>query len=177
MNNLLRRFYESCKLKLEMCFFLEKIAERSKNYLFLLELIKDLVKVVLFVFIFLKERGSFSSPAWPLASLALNLGFFRKGGILVLAPRVRTRTVTSCWVLKKLLKTESRIALCVLTRKIMSNLAGPEVTCVTKSIANLTRYSRKPGNYNGTIIFAIDIMKNSSPLNLKFTSFAMSKPK
>ena len=37
--------------------------------------------------------------------------------------------------------------------------------------------SRKPENYNGTIIFEIDIMKNSSPLNLKFTLFAMSKPK
>ena len=39
-------------------------------------------------------------------------------------------------------------------------------TCVTKTIANLTTYSRKPGDYNGTIIFEIDIMKNSSPLNL-----------
>ena len=39
-------------------------------------------------------------------------------------------------------------------------------TCVTKTIANLTKYSRKPGNYNGTIIFEIDIMKNSSPINL-----------
>ena len=63
MNDLLRWFHESCKIKLEMLFFREKITERSKNYLFLLELIKDLVKVVLFVFIFLKERGSFSSPA------------------------------------------------------------------------------------------------------------------
>ena len=36
-------------------------------------------------------------------------------------------------------------------------------TYVTKTIANLTTYSRKPGNYNGTIIFEIDIMKNSSP--------------
>ena len=50
-------------------------------------------------------------------------------------------------------------------------------TCVTKTIANLTTYSRKPGDYNGTIIFEIDIMKNSSPLNLIFTFFAMSKPK
>ena len=53
-------------------------------------------------------------------------------------------------------------------------------TCFTKTFAtfaNLTTYSRKPGNYNGTIIFEIDIMKNSSPLNLKFTLFAMSKPK
>ena len=38
--------------------------------------------------------------------------------------------------------------------------------CVTKTIANLTTYSRKAGDYNGTIMFEIDIMKNSSPLNL-----------
>ena len=50
-------------------------------------------------------------------------------------------------------------------------------TCVIKTIANLTKYSRKPGDYNGTIIFDIDIMKNSYPLNLIFTFFAMSKPK
>ena len=54
---------------------------------------------------------------------------------------------------------------------------GKCFTCVTKTIANLTTYSRKPGDYNGTIIFEIDIMKNSSPLNLIFTFFAMSKPK
>ena len=45
-----------------------------------------------------------------------------------------------------------------------------------KTIANLTTYSRKPGDYNGTIIFEID-MKNSSPLNLKFTFFATVKTK
>ena len=39
-------------------------------------------------------------------------------------------------------------------------------TYVTKTCANLTKYSRKPENYNGTIIFKIDIMKNSSPINL-----------
>ena len=39
-------------------------------------------------------------------------------------------------------------------------------TCFTKTFANLTTYSRKPGKYNGTIIFEIDIMKNSSPINL-----------
>ena len=50
-------------------------------------------------------------------------------------------------------------------------------TYVTKTIANLTTFSRKPGDYNGTIIFEIDIMKKSSPLNLIFTFFAMSKPK
>ena len=39
-------------------------------------------------------------------------------------------------------------------------------TCVTKTIANLATYSRKPENYNGTIIVEFDIMKNSSPINL-----------
>ena len=54
---------------------------------------------------------------------------------------------------------------------------GKCFTCVTKTIANLSTYSRKPGDYNGTIMFEIDIMKSSSPLNLIFTFFAMSKPK
>ena len=40
-----------------------------------------------------------------------------------------------------------------------------------------TLCSRKPGDYNGIIIFEIDIMKNSSPLNLKFTFFATVKTK
>ena len=50
-------------------------------------------------------------------------------------------------------------------------------TYVTKTIANSTTYSRKPGDYNGTIIFEFDIMKNSSPLNLKFIFFATLKTK
>ena len=37
---------------------------------------------------------------------------------------------------------------------------------VTKTHANLTTYSRIPENYNGTVIFEIDIMKNLSPINL-----------
>ena len=41
-------------------------------------------------------------------------------------------------------------------------LAG---TSVTKTHANVSTYSRKPGNYNGTINFEIDIMKKSSPIN------------
>ena len=41
-----------------------------------------------------------------------------------------------------------------------------------------SRYgSRKLKDYNGTIIFEIDIMKNSSPINLKFTFFATVKTK
>ena len=38
-------------------------------------------------------------------------------------------------------------------------------TYVTKTRANLSTYSRKPGNYNGTINFEIDIMKMASPIN------------
>ena len=37
---------------------------------------------------------------------------------------------------------------------------------VTKTRENLPTYSRKPENYNGAIIFEIDIMKKSSPINL-----------
>ena len=43
---------------------------------------------------------------------------------------------------------------------------GKFFTYVTKTCANLTTCSREPENYNGTIIFEIDIMKNSSPINL-----------
>ena len=50
-------------------------------------------------------------------------------------------------------------------------------TYVAKTIANSTTYSRKPGDYNGTIIFEFDIMKNLSPLNLKLTFFATVKTK
>ena len=39
-------------------------------------------------------------------------------------------------------------------------------TYLTKTRANSTTYSRKLGNFNGTISFEIDIMKNSSPINL-----------
>ena len=49
---------------------------------------------------------------------------------------------------------------------------GKCFTYVTK-----TTYSRKLENYNGTIIFEFDIMKNSSPLNLKVTFFATVKTK
>ena len=43
---------------------------------------------------------------------------------------------------------------------------GKCFTYVTITHANLTIYSRKPENYNGTIFFEIDIMKNLSPINL-----------
>ena len=42
---------------------------------------------------------------------------------------------------------------------------GKFFTYVTKTRPNSTTYSRKPGNYNGTIIFEIDIMKKSYPIN------------
>ena len=47
---------------------------------------------------------------------------------------------------------------------------------VTKTCLNLTKYSRKPVNYN-TIIFEINIMEKSYPINLKFTFLPLSKPK
>ena len=48
------------------------------------------------------------------------------------------------------------------------------LTYVTKTRPNLAKYCRKLGNYNGTIIFEIDIMK-SSPINLKFTFLPKTK--
>ena len=57
------------------------------------------------------------------------------------------------------------------------NPRGKCFTYFTKSIGNLTTYNRKPEDYNGVIIFEIDIMKNSSPINLKFTFFATVKTK
>ena len=47
----------------------------------------------------------------------------------------------------------------------------------TKTRPNLATYTRKPGNNNGTIVFEIDIMKKSYPVNLNFTSLPLSKPK
>ena len=49
---------------------------------------------------------------------------------------------------------------------VILGLLNEFFTYVTKTIANLTTYRRKTGEYNGTIIFEIDIMKNSSPINL-----------
>ena len=49
--------------------------------------------------------------------------------------------------------------------KVIENAEGKCFTCVTKTIANLATYSRKPENYNGAIIFEFNIMKNSSPIN------------
>ena len=49
-------------------------------------------------------------------------------------------------------------------------------TYVIKTIENLTTYSRKPGDYNGTIIFEIDIMKNSFWRNWKIAKMALMNP-
>ena len=46
-----------------------------------------------------------------------------------------------------------------------------------RTCPNLATYTRKPGNNNGTFIFDIDIIKKSYPVNLKFTSLPLSKPK
>ena len=51
-------------------------------------------------------------------------------------------------------------------RKSAAATIGKFFTYVTKIHANLTTYSAKPENSNGTIIFEIDIMKKSSPINL-----------
>ena len=48
---------------------------------------------------------------------------------------------------------------------------------VTKTCPNFTTYTRKPGNNNGTFIFDIDTIKKSYPVNLKFKSLPLSKPK
>ena len=54
-------------------------------------------------------------------------------------------------------------------------------TYVTKTHPNLTTYTRKPENNNGTNIFEIDIIliiiDIIDPVNLKFTSLPLSKPK
>ena len=62
-------------------------------------------------------------------------------------------------------------------KKARTTTYGKCFMYVTKTFANLTTYSRKTGDYNGIIIFEIDIIKNLSPLNLIFTFFAMAKPK
>ena len=55
------------------------------------------------------------------------------------------------------------------SKKVIPSKIGPGkfFTYVTKTRPNLPIYSRKPENYNGTIIFKIDIIKNSSPLILR----------
>ena len=44
-------------------------------------------------------------------------------------------------------------------REEVEEILGKCFMYVTKSIANLPTYTRKPGYYRGTIIFEIDIMK------------------
>ena len=77
--------------------------------------------------------------------------------------------------LKKVIKGKWKIPLG--NMHYWCTILGKFFTYVTKTRANLSTYSRKLGNYNGTIIFEIDIIRNSSPLNLKFTFFATVKTK
>ena len=69
------------------------------------------------------------------------------------------------------------LPLLILVKEFLYRYKGKCFTYVTKTIANSTTYSRKPGDCNGTIIFEFDIMKNSSTLNLKFTFFTTVKTK
>ena len=46
-----------------------------------------------------------------------------------------------------------------------------------QNYCKLNHIQQETGDYRGTIIFEIDIMKNSSPLNLKFTFLATVKTK
>ena len=46
-----------------------------------------------------------------------------------------------------------------------------------KLLRTYPHIAEKPGNYSSTIIFEIDIMKKSSPLNLECTFFATVKTK
>jgi hypothetical protein len=80
---------------------------------------------------------------------------------------------------QQIVAAEAIIAACAKKKDTISIISHVSkcFTYVTKTIAKLTIYSIKLGDYNGTIIFEIDIMKNSSPLNLKFTFFATTKPK
>ena len=48
---------------------------------------------------------------------------------------------------------------------------------VTKTCANLSTYGRKPGKYNSTINFEINVMKKYPAINSKFTFLPLSKPK
>ena len=68
-----------------------------------------------------------------------------------------------------LLQGQTPVLYTVALKSIRILQLGPLGKCFTyvnKTCANLTTYSKKPENYNGTIIFEIDIMKKSSPINL-----------
>ena len=60
----------------------------------------------------------------------------------------------------------------IISKESKHHLRHNFFTYGTKTHANLTIYSIKPGNYNGTNFFEIDIIKKSSPINSKFTFFA-----
>ena len=64
---------------------------------------------------------------------------------------------------------------CNVCSKMISHITSNCFTYVTKTIANLTTYSRK--HYNGTIVFEIDIMK-THPHSIQTSHFLpLSKPK
>ena len=85
------------------------------------------------------------------------------------------------WNIRKYLKMAIILFWLVKVEEFMKEFKiGAECKCftyVTKTCPNLITYSRKPGNYNGTIIFEIDIMKKSYPINLKLAFLHLSKPK
>ena len=88
------------------------------------------------------------------------------------------RAPSSCFFIRQLFFGRERRLLCSNEEHINKQVTHDKCfTNVVKTIAKSTTYCRKQGDCNGTIIFEVDIMKNSSPLNLKFTIFAMSKPK
>ena len=67
------------------------------------------------------------------------------------------RQNTLCW---------NTIQVSWLIYQIQNRGKGKFFTYVTKTRSDLTTYSRKPQNYNGTIIFENNVMKKSSTINL-----------
>ena len=104
-------------------------------------------------------RGVAKKEVWrgmspPPQNLADQLTLFKPGGRICQPPGFK-KLSTPLWIYC----TESKF-----------------FTYVTKTRPNLPTYSRKLENYNGTIIFEIDIIKKSSPINSKFTFLPLSKP-
>ena len=80
-------------------------------------------------------------------------------------PINRTFNEKKDWALDRS-KREAKMILILIFQTLNPHTLCKCFTYVAKTRANLTTYSRKPENYNDTIIFEIDIMKNSSPINL-----------
>ena len=95
--------------------------------------------------------------------------FFKLDEISNLTRTFSKRDVFYCEVCLCLLSLSRQATIYLNAKWCFAIHSGDRSKCftdVTKTCANLTTYSRKPENYNGTIIFEIDIMKNSSPINL-----------